>query len=227
MPVPFRTPFLVVCAAAGLACAGDESLAPTPQAPAPQAKESSVLTRVSLGPVSPYRLPGETFPLLVVPRDQLGVPMVPDAITYSSSDPAVAAVSDSGIVTAVTVGTAIISATAIIGASSRTGAILVTVNEPRNPYTPYGVLLVFGAWGWEPPVVDVNAGDLVEWSASGRSWSGVSTDILWLMDENYGVLEKLDLAGGIAKRTFETAGTYRYCSGGCWDPPDFGVIRVN
>lgn len=222
MTVPFRTPLLIVCAAAGLACAGDESLAPTPQA-----KESRVFTRVSLGPLSPQPYPGESFSLLVVASDQRGAPMVADAITYSSSDPAVATVSESGIVTAVTVGTAIISATAIIGTSSRTGAILVTVNEPHDPYTPYGVLLVFGARGWEPPVVHVNAGTLVEWSASGTSWSGVRTDILWLMDANYRVFAQLDLTSGVAKRRFETPGTYWYCAGGCWDPPDSGVIHVN
>ncbi len=223
MPVPFRTPFLIVCAAAGLACASDESLAPTLQT-----KESRVLTDVSLGLSSVLSFyPGGTISLHVVPRDQLGAPMVPDAITYSSSDPAVATVSASGIVTAVTEGTAIISATATIGASSRTGTILVTVDEPHNPYTPYGVLLVFGGRGWEPPVVHVTAGALVEWSATGASWSGVPTDSLWLMDEDFGVIETLDLSSGLAKRTFETAGTYRYCSGVCWDSPDFGVIHVN
>ena len=215
MSAPSRTLILIVGAAAGLACGSDESLAPTPQT-----KESRVFTRLSVGPVSPYRHPGETFSLFVVARDQQGYEMAPDAITYSSSDPAVATVSDSGIVTAVTVGTAIISATATIGPSSRTGAILFTVYEPHDPYTPYGVLLVFGPnGGWEPPVVDVGAGALVEWQGSP------SVD-LWLLDANYGFLERLDMTGGVAKRTFEVPGKYRYCSGGCWDPPDFGVIHV-
>jgi hypothetical protein len=222
MRSPFRTPLFVVCAAAGLACGSVESLAPTPEV-----DESRALTSVSLGSVNPGLYPGETFPVLLVAKDQWGAPMVPDAITYSSSDPAVATVSDSGIVTAETVGTAVISATATVGAVSRTGAILVIVHVPHDPYTPTGVLLLFGGWGWDPPVVQVNAGALVEWSASGTSWSGVPTNFLWLMDANYSVIEQIDFTSGLAKREFNTPGTYRYCSGGCWDPPDFGVIHVN
>ncbi|CAN5327580.1 hypothetical protein BH23GEM2_BH23GEM2_20510 [soil metagenome] len=214
MSAPFRTLLLIVGASAGLACASDESLAPTPQA-----KEPRVFTTLSLRPVSPSLYPGETLSLDAFAKDQRGYQMVPEAIVYSSSDPAVATVSDSGIVTAATVGTAIISATATIGASSRTGAILVTVFEPHNPYTPYGVLLVFGHRGWEPPVVDVEAGALVE-------WRGSPSNDLWLLDANYGVLERLDMTSGVAKWTLDAPGTYRYCSGACWDPPDFGVIYV-
>lgn len=62
------------------------------------------------------------------------------------------------------------------------------------------------------------------WSADGNSWSQ-PTDILWLMGDNHEIIEQLDLKSGIAEWTFATAGTYRYCSGGCWDPPDWGVIH--
>jgi hypothetical protein len=34
------------------------------------------------------------------------------------------------------------------------------------------------------------------------------------------------LSSGSATRRFTTPGTYHYCSGGCWDPPDFGVVYV-
>jgi len=36
----------------------------------------------------------------------------------------------------------------------------------------------------------------------------------------------VDVSSGSGTRRFETPGTVRYCSGGCWDPPDYGVIIV-
>jgi plastocyanin len=186
-----------------------------------------VLTSLSLSPATPLLYPGETVKVVVSARDQYQRLMEPGAIVFSSSDPAVATVSGAGIVVGAAVGSAIISAKATMGATTKTAATRANVRDYRNPDTSSGVLLVFGSQGWIPQTVDIDAGTLVEWAASGTGWGGAPTRTLWLMHADYSDLTELDMSSGIAQFTFDSPGTYRFCSRSCWDPPDFGVIRVH
>ena len=46
----------------------------------------------------------------------------------------------------------------------------------------------------------------------------------YLLDMNYAVLDSLYWNNGLITHTFAAPGAYRFCSGGCWDPPEFGII---
>jgi plastocyanin len=82
--------------------------------------------------------------------------------------------------------------------------------------------------GWQPSVANLAAGGTVHWETAGPlSWSDVPQRMLYFMDEKYTTVDSLDLSTGSARRAFPTPGDYRYCSAGCWDPPDFGIIHVH
>lgn len=70
--------------------------------------------------------PGDSRSLVVNTLNAAGGPLVARATTFSSSNPAVATVSATGVVTGVTPGTATITATA----EGRSGTVLVTVQLP-------------------------------------------------------------------------------------------------
>jgi plastocyanin len=223
----YRTLLLMTSVVAWLACDSNKALSPVSGREPPVATPE--LTTLELSPWAAYLNPGESFSVLVVARDQFAGEMVPDAIAWSSSDPAVATVNSSGTVTALKRGFARISATVTIGPRARGEAMTAFVRLPVGPEEEEELaegVIVFGSQGWQPPVLEVAAGSTVEWRASGISWSLAPTETLWLMDADYRHLDSLDLRRGSAPRTFDVAGTYRYCSGGCWDPPDFGVIHV-
>jgi hypothetical protein len=114
------TPVLLVCAALGVAC--DNGFEPTPP----------VLSSLVLTPdFAEFVGPGNTVQLTFEALDQRGAPMPgADAITYSSSAPAVAEVSSSGVVTAATPGSAEITAALTLGGATRTASMTVRVHAP-------------------------------------------------------------------------------------------------
>ncbi len=105
------------------------------------------------------------------------------------------------------------------------------VTESVQPgVDPPGLNLVITAdleRGWQPSVAHLTAGGTVQWLTAGpRSWSDVPHRMPYLLDKGYTVVDSLDLSTGSATLKLMTAGEYRYCSAGCWDPPDFGILYV-
>lgn len=93
--------------------------------------EPPVLSRLELTPTNDTLYtaePGNSLGLYLGAYDQAGAPMQgTGAATYASSAPATAAVSSSGVVTAVTPGTAAITAVLTLGGVTRTASMTVTV----------------------------------------------------------------------------------------------------
>lgn len=149
-------------------------------------------------------------------------------VTYSTSNPAVARVAETGLVTAVSGGTAEIRASLAIRGVTQLAGMKATVREvPFDEAAAAAVVTADIRLGWQPAVVHIRAGGTVTWFAgpvpgpeSLRKRSGSSTTTI----EN---LESLPLRDGRATTKFETRGTFRYCSAGCWDPPDLGVVQVH
>jgi Bacterial Ig-like domain (group 2) len=112
---------LPVCAALCVACEGYRGVEPEPH----------VLTSIGVKPADAALstgAPGDTVQLSVWAYDQAGVLMPRNgAVTYRSSDTAIARVSSSGVVTAVAPGTAKITAVLTAGGSARTASMTVTV----------------------------------------------------------------------------------------------------
>ena len=90
----------------------------TPAAPTP--------TTVTVSPATATVAIGATQTLAATVKDQNGVVMSGQAVTWSSSNTAVATVNASGVVTGVAAGSATISATS----SGKTGSASLTVNAP-------------------------------------------------------------------------------------------------
>lgn len=104
------------------------TVAPPPAGPLPAPGPPEVAS-VAIAPAS-TRLPvGETFGFQATPRDAEGRPVPDRGVQWVSSDPAVARVSGSGVVTALSAGTARIGATS----DGRTATATVTVTAPPPP----------------------------------------------------------------------------------------------
>jgi hypothetical protein len=80
-----------------------------------------------------------------------------------------------------------------------------------------------GVSGWQPAYANVKTGGVVEWK-SPPPFSGAVDGPIWIMDLNYGVRDTVLWKDGIAIYTVRTPGIFRFCSGSCWDPPEFGII---
>ena len=111
---------LPVFAALGLACGADGGLDPGPR----------VLTGLKVAPTDAAlsgAAPGNTLQLTLQAYDQTGATIGTDAVTYSSSAPAIAGVSSSGLVTAAAPGTAKIWAALTVRGVTQTASMTVTV----------------------------------------------------------------------------------------------------
>ena len=206
------------------ACVPDTASPPT--APPPQeVSQPNALSRLELAPASLKIEQGSEVQLHAIARNQRGAILpAPPEVTYTSSEPSVASVTRSGLVTGLAAGTAIISATTITGAMSFQGESKIHVSEAtiQNNLT-----LRADTYGWEPTPAHVAADGMVEWRAGYIAVSGRPVQSLYLLDANYGVVDSVDISSGTAKRSFRNPGVVRYCSNACWDPPEFGIIYVH
>ena len=187
----------------------------------PEVTEPRVLTEVVLDPAAPTLDPGAVEQLLVLPRDQRHDLMIADDIRYYSSAEDVAWVSRSGHLISLRPGSATIIATVRVGATIRTASATVTV---RDAPPAVDALLRLGPAGWvvNNGPVHVAKGATVQWVSNPSSQSG-----LYLLDENFDIIETLDFSNGFVRRTLDKPGIVRFCSRACWDPPDFGLIYVD
>ena len=221
------TLMLLLTSALSIACEGNRvtaSVQPGPDQPGP---DPSVFTTLEVSPSTVTLEQGATVQLTIFARDQQGVLIAGvSGVTFSSSDPAIATVSASGMVTAVAAGTADIWVTRTVAGVTRSAAMKATIREA----TLSASLLITADLqrGWQPSVAHLTVGGTVQWVTAGaRSWSDVPHRMLYLLNKEYAPVDSLDLSTGAATLKLLTAGEYRYCSAGCWDPPDFGIIYVH
>jgi len=140
---------LPIFAALGVACRRDIGFDPGPR----------VLTGLNITPTYAALssvAPGNTLQLTLQPYDQTGAIMSRrDAFTYSSSAPAIAMVSSSGVVTAAGTGAARITAALTVGGITRTASMIVTVfggdlSDIAGVYDLSAVITSFDpAWGYD------------------------------------------------------------------------------
>jgi uncharacterized protein YjdB len=96
------------------------------------AMQTPVLTSVTVTPATSSINAGATQQLTASPLDQNSAAFTGAALSYSSSNTAVATVSNTGMVTGVAAGSATITVSAVSGATTVTGTAMVTVNAQGN-----------------------------------------------------------------------------------------------
>jgi plastocyanin len=223
------TLMLLVASALSIACESNritESVQPGPD-PVPPQIDPSVFTTLEVVPSTVTLEQGSAVQLEIVARDQRGALIsVAGGLTFSSSDPAIANVSGTGWVTGIAAGTANISVTKTIAGVTRSAGMKATI--PQAIPSANLVITADLRRGWQPSIAHLSVGGTVLWVTAGpRSWSDVPHRMLYLMDKSYAVVDSVDLSTGSATLKLLTAGEYRYCSAGCWDPPDYGVVFVH
>lgn len=200
---------LLACIAYGIACGSDSVVNPL---------EGPVLHDLQLTPATRLLVPGREVQLTVEAHYRWGKPAESPRVRYGSSAPAVAEVSDEGLITAISAGVAEISASATFDGVTRRATMTVTVKAP--PEGAAALVVDQPAVGWQPSVTSVGAGRAV-------TWVGVPHTAIWLYDDQLQLMEELKLSDdGFATHTFETLGEFHFCSGTCWDPPERGRVVV-
>lgn len=213
---------LLLTSAFGIACESNnaiDSLQP--------GRDPLVLTTLEVLPTTVTLEQGSTVQLSIVALDQRGTVMANvGRETFTTSDSAIATVSGNGMVTGVAAGTAAISVTKTVAGVTRSAAVNATI----RPATPSAELVLTAdlQLGWQPSVAHLAVGGTVQWLTAGpRSWSDVPHRMLYLLDKRYMAIDSVDLSTGSAKLRLMTRGEHRYCSAGCWDEPDFGIVHVH
>lgn len=115
------------------------------------------LTSVSVSPAASSVVIGATQQLTASPFDQNGNPFAGATVTFTSSDPAVATVDGTGLVTGVSVGSATVTASATSGAITVSGTATVTV-VPEPP--------VLSSVSVSPTVARISIGGTRQFTAS-------------------------------------------------------------
>lgn len=223
------TLMLLVTSALTLACDTDritDSVQSGPD-PVPPQLDPSVFTTLEVLPSTVMLEQGSAVQLEIVARDQRGVLIAHSGgVTFSSSDPAIANVSGSGLVIGIAAGTADISVTKTIAGVTRSAGMKATI--PQAIPSASLVITADLRRGWQPSIAHLTVGGTVLWVTAGpRSWSDVPHRMIYLMDRSYAIVDSLDLSTGSATLKMLTKGEYRYCSAGCWDPPDYGIVFVH
>lgn len=211
-----RVALVFAFAAAAGGCDGRSSITVTQPDP-------RVLTTLKLPWDSVLLTQEESMQLNPAGFDQFGKLMTSGAFSYMSDAPQVVRVSSSGYLEALSAGTARVSASLTIASITQSAVVTIRV----VPWIRSDVVvLIPGTPGWTPAVAHLNAGGIVEWHGGVLSWGGVPIDKVWLFDAGYQTLDSIQMINGVARRQFTEPGIVRYCSGACWDPPDYGIIDI-
>jgi uncharacterized protein YjdB len=112
---------------------------------------------VRITPSDPSVILGQTVQLTAIPQSSSGQDLTGRAVSWSSGAPSIAAVSQTGVVTGVSVGSAVVFASV----EGVIGLVTVTVRQ-----VPVATVVV------TPPTASVAAGGTVQLSASARDASG-------------------------------------------------------
>lgn len=180
-----RTFLLVTLALFAANCGGDSSgTAPDPNPDPP------VATSIMINPASPSLTAlGATVQLTAAVRDQFGNAMTGAAVQWSSSDPAVASVSASGLVTALAVGN--VTVTASSGSATQNAALAVTQAVSSVVVTPPDAVIA------PSETVQLEAQAL---DANGNPVAG--TSLSWTSgDSNVATVSSAGLVSGVAAGT--------------------------
>ena len=216
------SPLVLVCAGIIACDVRERVVEPDPYTPPPSGE--ALFGSVLLSSRIDALVEGDTVRMKAVPADLDGNEiLVPYAVTYGSYDPSIATVSQTGLVTALALGSTEIWASIVVGHTTKTTAFRAYVFSASSPSS---VVLISGRNGWQPSQVQVTPGGTVEWRIEPVDWAGVPVDHIALMDGQYRVVDSIDVKTGSGTRRFESRAFYRYCTGMCWDPPDWGVIYV-
>ncbi|HEV8217510.1 MAG TPA: Ig-like domain-containing protein [Gemmatimonadaceae bacterium] len=137
------------------------------------------VSTVTITPPSPTVVIGTTTTLSAITRDANGVVLTGRAVTWSSSNPAVAAVTTAGAVTGVSTGTATITATSE-GKSGTASVAVVPVPVATVAVSPLSANVVVGGTQQLVAVTkdasnNTLSGRIVTWSTSSTAIATVST----------------------------------------------------
>lgn len=162
-----------------------------------------VYTALQVLPQSPSVVVGSTVQVDATPLDQNGAVMsgLP-APTYQSSNPLVAAVTSTGLVTGVASGTATITASLTSGTTTHGGSSVVTVGSVA------AATITTPGLKFNPDDVTIRPGQTVVWQISGTTHN-ITFETIAPPSGNVG-----DTAPGTSvSRTFTQVGEYKYfCS---------------
>ena len=136
---------LLISTALSAGCGSERALelvAPQPPAPA-------VLTGLKVTPRTIAMFTGMTTSISLVAVDQRGLQLVwaDDAVTYSSSNPAVVTVDNRGILTAISAGTAVIGITLTLNGVTATDSVITDVLEFRPGNYQLTAPITESGWG--------------------------------------------------------------------------------
>ncbi|MBW8771433.1 MAG: hypothetical protein JF589_16890 [Gemmatimonadetes bacterium] len=60
------------------------------------------------------------------------------------------------------------------------------------------------------------------------NWAGQPVTKVWLIERvAFRTVDSLDVRSGTTSYKFATPGAYYYCTGACWDSPDFGLLFIH
>src|SRR5690606_16979059 len=214
-----RRLLLLTCAIGGVSCGSDSAVEPTASEPV-EARPKRTLTRLTIYPQTLNIVQGFTSNVGVGGRDQHGTYLEVNRSKFrlASSDPAVATVNSEGLVIGIEPGKTSIVVTALADTSMRAQMDVVVADsiavKSREVWRDHN--------GWYPSPAYVLAGGEVVWNLPSFETSALH---LWKGEED-AQRHSIDRTATTFKLTFLEPGTFEFCTGGCWDPPDFGTIHV-
>ena len=222
MPHLSATLAALLCCAT-LACSR-KSDAPTQP---PESSPPSAFRIVEVSPTYYYADAGSKLQIGVVARDEAGKPMTFDpahSLSFTSSDPSIATVSPSGLLTTLAAGSVEITAKLTVAGVTKSGRLYGTI-FPVPALT--SIAFSLNRYGWLPGVNAVAVNGLVTWSTEQPTTpSGTRVEWLYISEHGHSISDSVDLRSGKGSYRFAKAGTYDFCAGGCWDPPEGGTIYV-
>ena len=167
-----------------------------------QSAQAPVYTSLGLSPATPAIAVGGTAQLVATPLDQNGSAMTGlGTPTFTTSAPAVAAVSPGGLVTGNAAGTATITASLTAAGVTQTATSTVTVTAPQ----PGNVTVTTPNQTFSPSTVTITSGGSVLWQ-----FSGATHNVTFSGPGPAGGNIPDTQPGNAVARAFTTPGTYAY-----------------
>lgn len=163
-----------------------------------------VLSSVSLSASTAALTVGETYQLHANPKDQSGLPMSSGpSVTFGTADPAIATVSETGLVSGVAPGTTTVTVSATMAGVTRTATCEVTVSAAPPPGS--GPMVSTAGFAFSPASVTIGVNDSVTWrfveAPHNVTFSGTAPPAGNIATQQPGAQVTL---------VFATAGTYSY-----------------
>lgn len=221
--IRYRRLLILACSATAIACRSDDPV--QPHATASGIADPSIPTFLSFSPAVIDIDPGVSVQLSLTARNQKEELMdISGLVRYSSADPTIATVTSDGLVTGIRPGEVTIAATVTGSGYQRRSSMPAYVHDTISSND---VVFTATTNGWEPSLADVAPGGLVHWRNSAVKPIDASASRIYLLKADFSVVDSVNLTDESPARRFNTRGVFRFCSGICWDPTDFGTILVH